>query len=222
MSFVVPVVNLADPEPGTMRAASEELGVIQVVNHGVPGDLIADFDQRMERLLSLPRADKAKLASPHPYRGWRQWPDDFGRLELERFNVAQFDTIGDARATGLGDEYLGLFAHANMWPDDDPALRDVAFAFGLGELPHYRLTVNDYPVWTYPETGPGGTGSWRAARRPGVRPRCSSIRRWTPWSRRSSRSGRPRTTPASSPSWCGTTSRTGWRITWRSSGVRTR
>jgi isopenicillin N synthase-like dioxygenase len=178
MSFVLPVVNLADPEPGTTRAAGEELGVIQVVSHGVPGDLIADFNQRMERLLSLPRAGKAKLASPHPYRGWRQWPDDFGRLELERFNVAQFDTIGDARAAGLRAEYLGLFAHANMWPDDDPALRDVAFAymaacrrvaervlglyasaqamaagaFGLGELPHYRLTVNDYPVWTYPET----------------------------------------------------------------------
>ena len=74
------------------------------------------------RLLGLPRVEKAKLASPHPYRGWRQWPDDFGRLELERFNVAQFDDIGHARAAGLADEYLGLYAHANVWPADDPGL----------------------------------------------------------------------------------------------------
>ena len=131
----------------------------------------------MARLLGRPRAEKPKLASPHPYRGWRQWPDDFGRLELERFNVAQFDDIGQASAAGLADDYLGLYAHANVWPTDDPGLRNAAFGyieasrrlatrmlrlyagaqglpgdtFGLGDLPHLRLTVNDYPTWTYPE-----------------------------------------------------------------------
>ena len=160
-----------------MRAATETLGAVQVVNHGVPQDLIADLGARMARLLGLPRAEKAKLASPHPYRGWRQWPDDFGRLELERFNVAQFDDIGHARAAGLADEYLGLYAHANVSPADHPGLREAALAyieaarrltgrmlrlyatahglpgdtFGLGELPHLRLTVNDYPTWAYPE-----------------------------------------------------------------------
>ena len=65
-----------------------------------------------------------------------------------------------------------------MWPHDDPGLRDAAFGyieasrrlagrmlrlyaraqglpgdtFGLGALPHLRLTVNDYPTWAYPET----------------------------------------------------------------------
>ena len=64
-----------------------------------------------------------------------------------------------------------------MWPADDPGLRDTALAyieasrrlaarmlrlyaraqglpgdtFALGDLPHLRLTVNDYPTWTYPE-----------------------------------------------------------------------
>ncbi len=92
--------------------------------------------------------------------------------------MAQFDDAGQARAAGLAEEYLGLFAHANLWPADDPGLRDAAFgyieaarrlagrmlrlyaaveglpadAFGLGRLPHLRLTVNDYPTWTYPET----------------------------------------------------------------------
>jgi flavonol synthase len=183
MARAIPVIDLDAAEAGdssqlaAVRAATEDLGVVQVVNHGVPQDLITDLSARMARLLGRPRAEKAKLASPHPYRGWRQWPDDFGRLELERFNVAQFDDIGQASAAGLADDYLGLYAHANVWPTDDPGLRDAAFGyieasrrlatrmlrlyagaqglpgdtFGLGDLPHLRLTVNDYPTWTYPE-----------------------------------------------------------------------
>ena len=38
---------------------------------------------------------------------------------------------------------LGLYATAQGLP---------AGSFGLGILPHLRLTVNDYPTWTYPET----------------------------------------------------------------------
>jgi isopenicillin N synthase-like dioxygenase len=184
MTPAIPVIDVGAAEAGdraqleAVRTATEEFGAVQVVNHGVPQDLVADLSARAGRLLSLPRAEKAKLASPHPYRGWRQWPDDFGRLELERFMVAQFDDIDAARAAGVAEEHLGLFAHANLWPADDPGLRDAAQAyieasrglarrmlglyaaaqglpagsFGLGTLPHLRLTVNDYPTWTYPET----------------------------------------------------------------------
>jgi len=184
MTPPVPVIDVAAAEAGdraqldAVRTATEEFGAVQVVNHRVPQDLVADLGARAGRLLSRPRAEKAMLASLHPYRGWRQWPDDFGRLELERFNVAQFDDIDAARAAGVAEEHLGLFAHANLWPADDPGLRDAALAyieasrelanrmlglyaaaqglpagsFGLGTLPHLRLTVNDYPTWTYPET----------------------------------------------------------------------
>jgi flavonol synthase len=183
MTLAIPLIDLAAAEGGdraqldAIRAATEDLGAVQVVNHGVPEELAADLSARMARLLSLPRAEKARLASPHPYRGWRQWPDDFGRLELERFNVAQFDDVEAARAAGLAQEHLGLYAHANMWPAEDPGLPHAAFgyieasrrlaarmlalyataqglpadAFGLGSPPHLRLTVNDYPTWTYPE-----------------------------------------------------------------------
>jgi flavonol synthase len=183
MTYVIPVIDLRaasagnNSQLGMVRSATEELGVLQVINHGVPADLISDMSARTARLLGLPRAEKAKLASPHPYRGWRQWPDDSGRLELERFNVAQYDDIGAARAAGLAEEYLGLYAHPNLWPDDDPGLRQVAFryidaslglakrmlwlyakaqglredTFVLGSPPHLRLTVNDYPTWAYPD-----------------------------------------------------------------------
>ena len=184
MTPAIPVIDVGAAEAGdraqleAVRTATEQFGAVQVVNHGVPQDLVSDLSARAGRLLSLPRAEKAKLASPHPYRGWRQWPDDFGRLELERFMVAQFDDIDAARAAGVAEEHLDLFAHANLWPADDPGLRDAALAyieasrglanrmlglyaaaqglpagsFGLGTLPHLRLTVNDYPTWTYPET----------------------------------------------------------------------
>lgn len=174
---MIPVVDLESVDLEAVRAGTGELGAVQVINHGVPEELSRDLGRRMARLLGRPRAEKAELASPHPYRGWRQWPDDFGRLELERFNVAQFDRAADARAAGVPEEYLGLYGHANVWPGDDPGLREAAFgymaaclglaermlglyaraqsvsgdAFALGPVPHYRLTVNDYPTWTYPD-----------------------------------------------------------------------
>jgi flavonol synthase len=186
MAEQIPVVDLGAALSGSapdglldaVRSAAERTGVIQVVNHGVPDDLLADYDRRIARLLGLPRAEKTRLASPggHPYRGWRQWPDDFGRLELERYNVAQFDTPEDARAAGVPAEYAGVFEHPNVWPPDDPGLRGAAFryldaarqlarrvlalyatalgaadaAFPLGAVPHARLTTNDYPTWSYP------------------------------------------------------------------------
>ena len=190
MTSAIPVIDLEAASAGdraqldAIRAGTEDLGAIQVVHHGVPQDLTDDLNRRMARLLALPRPEKARLASPHPYRGWRQWPDDFGHLELERFNVAQFDGIPDASAAGVPAEYLGLYAHANTWPEDDPGLRETAFGymeacrglaarmlglyaraqglpegtFGLGRVPHYRLTVNDYPTWTYQADSVGDAG----------------------------------------------------------------
>jgi flavonol synthase len=188
MTQQIPVVDLegalsGSPPPGLLdeiRVAAEQIGIIQVVNHGVDPTLVQDFNRRVGRLLSLPRAEKAKLASPtgHPYRGWRQWPDDSGRLELERFTVGQFDNAADAREAGVPAGYLGLYAHVNVWPPDDPLLRGVTFSyieasrklaervlklyarvlripeetFTLGPLPYLRLTVNDYPTWAYPGT----------------------------------------------------------------------
>jgi flavonol synthase len=189
MSSAIPVIDLAAASApdapqqllDQVREATETVGVIQVVNHGVPQDLISEYDQRIGRLLALPRDRKAELASPtgHPYRGWRQWPDDFGRLELERFNVGQFDNAEDARAAGLAEEYTGLYAHDNVWPADDPELRDLTFryisaaqsvaeralplyaraqglpagTFPVSPLPYLTFTVNNYPTWTYPDTG---------------------------------------------------------------------
>ncbi|HZE50839.1 MAG TPA: 2-oxoglutarate and iron-dependent oxygenase domain-containing protein, partial [Jatrophihabitantaceae bacterium] len=98
--MTVKLIDLARAESGdtaeldNLRAGGEELGIIQVVNHGVPQEFVDDFHDRIAAVLAQPRAEKIPIASPtgHPYRGWRQWPDDFGRLELERFSIGQYDS----------------------------------------------------------------------------------------------------------------------------------
>ena len=161
----------------SVRTAAEQIGILQVVNHGVPADVIEDFHQGIGRILALPRAEKARLASPtgHPYRGWRQWPDDFGRLELERFSIGQYDSAADAVAAGVSPGRASVFEHANVWPAQEPGLREAAFryrdaafavgrrvlglyarvlgvpasTFAVGDDAYTRFVVNNYPTWTW-------------------------------------------------------------------------
>jgi isopenicillin N synthase-like dioxygenase len=188
MPNLIPVIDLGLVQDGVapaevldaIRAAGETVGVIQVVNHGVPLSLIKEHDQRTSDLLALPREDKAELASPtgHPYRGWRQWPDDFGRLELERYMVARFDNPSDATAAGVDPAIAqDQYEHHNVWPAQDPNYRDLVltyraeivalaermlrlFAQALG-VPEdsfasvgpdtTSVTFNKYPTWTWPD-----------------------------------------------------------------------
>lgn len=185
MSDDIPVIDLAAalaedaPEDllVTVRRAAETIGIVQVVNHGVPTEVIAGFNDGFRRILDLPRAEKEQLTSPtgHPYRGWRQWPDDFGRLELERFSIAQYDDTDAARAAGLSAEHATLYEHANVWPPQEPGLRaathhyhdafvDVARrvlglyarvldvpaeTFPLGDDVYTTVVVNNYPKWPH-------------------------------------------------------------------------
>lgn len=184
MTSAVSVVDLALAEAGDptqldrLRRAGEDLGIVQVVNHGVSQEVVEDFHDRIGAVLALPRESKIPLASPtgHPYRGWRQWPDDFGRLELERWSIGDFDSVDEAVAAGLDRSYAGDYSHPNVWPDFDPRLRPAARAyrdamvalarrvvraygvalgqgpdvFPLGDGPdHTNFTVNNYPTWTY-------------------------------------------------------------------------
>ena len=163
----------------SLRTAAESIGAVLVVNHGVPLEEIETFEAKMSAILARPRQDKAILASPsgHPYRGWRQWPDDFGRLELERFMVARFDDAEDARQAGVSEEHIEIFRHENVWPADDPEFKSVLvsyrahvialakrmlslYAASLGLAPSAfptsgldstSVTVNNYPTWLWPD-----------------------------------------------------------------------
>ena len=183
-----PIIDLAHSRGGHASAdarreldrAARTIGVIQVVDHGVPLALIEEYDRRTLDLLARSREAKAELASPtgHPYRGWRQWPDDLGRLELERFMVARFDDADQAVAAGVDPAIAAeQYGHRNVWPADDPGYRDIVlelrgevvalaervlrlFAQVLG-VPEdafasvgpdtTSVTFNKYPTWTWPD-----------------------------------------------------------------------
>jgi isopenicillin N synthase-like dioxygenase len=185
---LIPVIDIRDANPGSappdvldaIRRAGEQIGVIQVVNHGIPLALITEHDRRTDALLKRPRVDKEALASPtgHPYRGWRQWPDDFGRLELERYFTARFDNVDEAIEAGVEPEFARHhYDHDNIWPSDDPGYKDLVLTFRaeiialaerlLGlfadalDVPAERfgsvgpdttsVTFNKYPTWVWPD-----------------------------------------------------------------------
>ena len=64
------------------------------------------------------------MRSPHPYRGWRQWPDDTGRLELERFNVLVWDHVKDRVADYLAK--YGRPEQVTAWRDGTPYVAELA------------------------------------------------------------------------------------------------
>jgi isopenicillin N synthase-like dioxygenase len=180
-----PLIDLAHSRGGpgddarrALDRAARTIGVIQVIDHGVPAPLIDEFDRRTTALLARPRKEKIDLASPsgHPYRGWRQWPDDFGRLELERYMVARFDDAASAIAAGVAPGVAAeQYGHVNVWPADDPGYRDLVlelrgevvalaervlalFAETLGVPADSfasvgpdttSITFNKYPTWTW-------------------------------------------------------------------------
>src|SRR3954471_15240844 len=72
-AITVPVIDLeaasaaehGSDEPARARAAGEQLGIVQIVNHGVPLELIEDFHRRP------PRAGR-RLAAGAAVRGRRR------------------------------------------------------------------------------------------------------------------------------------------------------
>src|SRR5260370_9624945 len=85
MADQIPVIDLRaalgehapDGLPDAVRSAAALVGAVQVINHGVPEDVIADYGRRAGRLLGLPRAENAGLARPGgaPYLGVPRAPE---------------------------------------------------------------------------------------------------------------------------------------------------
>ncbi|CAH2043657.1 unnamed protein product, partial [Thlaspi arvense] len=67
-SLHIPVVDLSDPDQElAARAvvkASQEWGVFQVVNHGIPTELIQRFKDVGRQFFELPESDKEAVAKP--------------------------------------------------------------------------------------------------------------------------------------------------------------
>jgi len=147
----VPVIDLAADAPDELldavREAIETVGVVQVLGHGIPGRLIGEFDQRIRQIAGPSRKRMAELAG----------------------------------AVRLAEEHVSHHGLDAIWAGNDPELRDLTFryitagqsvcervlalyaraqrlpegVFPAGSLPYLGFTLNNYPTWTYPDTGSG-------------------------------------------------------------------
>jgi isopenicillin N synthase-like dioxygenase len=134
MASSVPVIDLAaaaDPDaPASaldlVREATETTGVVLVVNHGIPLDLIAEFDRRTGPAGCL-------------YGRRNVWPADDPVLRDLAFRSL-------AAGQWLAQRVLGLYARAQGLPEG---------TFPVDPLPYLSFTVHNYTAWKYPGAGYG-------------------------------------------------------------------
>ena len=81
-----------------IEAAATQVGFFQVINHGVPGELLDAVYAAAYEFSDLPADVKLRAASPHPYRGVHLRPDQQGAIRFERFLAARYDNADAAIA----------------------------------------------------------------------------------------------------------------------------
>jgi flavonol synthase len=64
----IPAIDLSDPDQeklvGLIADASKEWGIFQVINHGIPSDLIAELQGAGKKFFELPQEEKEVCARP--------------------------------------------------------------------------------------------------------------------------------------------------------------
>lgn len=144
MTSPVPVIDLAaatDPPRDLLdevKTATETVGVVQVLNHGVPDGLVGEFDQRIRRRLSLAGDGEASRSRSQEYLTHHSHRSD------EHAELRDLAFRYSAAAQSVVHRVLALYARAQRLPEQ---------AFPVGPLPYLGFTENSYPTWTYPDTG---------------------------------------------------------------------
>ncbi|CAL1375143.1 unnamed protein product [Linum trigynum] len=115
--FPVPVIDFSDPDEAAagklMVEACETWGVFQLVNHGIPLEILAAVEAQTKRLFALPASRKLEaLRSPNGVNGYGQ---------------ARFASLFDKNMWNEGFTVMGSPAdHARkLWPDDFQGFCDV-------------------------------------------------------------------------------------------------
>ena len=159
----VPVIDIGDLADGVgvsgehsigaMAAAARTWGFFQVVNHGIPNDLIERARLQMERFFALPVSAKESIMRTRD-NPWGYYNNELTKNQRDKKEV--FDYTSDGAD--------GIYAAVNRWPDFDPEFRLVmesyrdactglslklleAFCYGLG-LPHDFLNQSFHPNHT--------------------------------------------------------------------------
>ncbi|XP_050375449.1 gibberellin 3-beta-dioxygenase 1-like [Argentina anserina] len=103
----IPVIDLHDPNAATLiRLASEQWGVFQVTNHGIPMNIVQEAELQARGLFELPRDQKLRaLRSPESFSGYGRAPISANFTKL----------MWSEGFTMMGSP----FEHAaQLWPDD--------------------------------------------------------------------------------------------------------
>ncbi|KAI7744036.1 hypothetical protein M8C21_004915 [Ambrosia artemisiifolia] len=175
----VPVINLSNPDHQSLVAsiseASKNWGLFQVVNHGIPSELISELQKVGREFFELPQEEKEKIAKPIGYegvegygtklqkeiegkKGWvdhlfhRVWPPSAINYHFWPKNPPSYREINEQYAQSLipvADKLLGLLSRGL-------GLEDGEVKQGLGgEDLTYMLKINYYPPCPCPELALG-------------------------------------------------------------------
>ncbi|KAL9242997.1 hypothetical protein vseg_016939 [Gypsophila vaccaria] len=160
----VPIIDLDDKESlvSQIMDASKDLGLFQVVNHGVPLELMSKAMKALEELFKLPPEEKAKINKE----------DDINnvcKMYTSTINYAKEDTHSWRDALKLACD--SLETNLKFWPQNPDNFKDIVseyvmlvkellskileyLAHGLGLKPEYfgsgfskviSLVANHYP-----------------------------------------------------------------------------
>jgi isopenicillin N synthase-like dioxygenase len=105
-----------------IEAAATQVGFFQVINHGVPSELLDAVYAAAWAFSDLPPETKLLSASPHPYRGVHLRPDQHGAIRFERFLAARYDNPEVAIAAGIEPEFADYY-YPNEWPAEPTSFR---------------------------------------------------------------------------------------------------
>ncbi|KAJ3695905.1 hypothetical protein LUZ60_001282 [Juncus effusus] len=122
----VPVINLADVDKNQVLReiveASEEWGIFQVVNHGIPSEMIKELQRVGKEFFELPQEEKEKIAMVP------------GRLEGYGTNLMK----------NGAKSWVDFLLHV-VWP-----LEQVNYSFWPQNPPNYRKVNEEYTKYMVP------------------------------------------------------------------------
>ncbi|CAH8270527.1 unnamed protein product [Arabidopsis lyrata] len=175
----IPVVDLSDPDEESVRRAvvkaSEEWGLFQVVNHGIPTELIRRLQDVGRKFFELPSSEKESVAKPEDSqdiegygtklqkdpegkKAWvdhlfhRIWPPSCVNYRFWPKNPPEYREVNEEYAMQvkkLSETLLGILSEGLGLKRD--ALRE-----GLGgEMAEYMMKINYYPPCPRPDLALG-------------------------------------------------------------------
>ncbi|CAH8330624.1 unnamed protein product [Eruca vesicaria subsp. sativa] len=171
----VPIINLSNPNEELVAhavvKASQEWGIFQVVNHGIPSELIQRLKDVGKEFFELPETEKEVIAKPEDstdvegYRtrftkdrdgrdAWvdhlfhRIWPPSRVSYRFWPKNPQEYREVNEEYASHIKK----LSEKIMEWLSEGLGLRREALKEGLGgEAVEYLMKINYYPPYHGPD-----------------------------------------------------------------------